>query len=140
LDAWVKLHTKKIQIPKKRLKKDPHRQLMISGPRCWKEMNIQEDLLPSETKTIFNQYEGNYKRVDREPKWTTSERRSLSPRYQNLFLDHCYTCRNFGHKEINCRIIERNNYARNMNGVNSRYGNVCGFVNISYNPFDPLMD
>jgi hypothetical protein len=27
-----------------------------------------------------------------------------------------------------------------MNGVNSRYGNVRGFVNISYNPFDPLMD
>jgi hypothetical protein len=47
---------------------------------------------------------------------------------------------NFGHKEINCRINERNNYARNMNGVNSRYGNVRGFVNISYNPFDPLMD
>jgi hypothetical protein len=89
---------------------------------------------------MFNQYEGNYKRVDHEPKWNTSERRSLTPRYQNLFLGHCYTCKNFGHKEINCRINERNNYARNMNGVNRRYGNNRGFVNISYNSFSPLMD
>jgi hypothetical protein len=26
----------------------------------------------------FNQYEGNYKRVDHEPRWTTSQRRSLT--------------------------------------------------------------
>jgi hypothetical protein len=77
----------------------------------------------------FNQYEGNYRRVDHEPRWTTSQRRSLTPRYQNFFLGHCYTCKNFGHKEINCRINERNNYARNMNGVNRRYGNNHGFVN-----------
>jgi hypothetical protein len=29
---------------------------------------------------------------------------------------------------------------RNMNGVNIRYGNNHGFVNISYNSFSPLMD
>jgi hypothetical protein len=88
----------------------------------------------------FNQYEGNYRRVDHEPRWTTSQRRSLTPRYQNLFLGHCYTCKNFGHKAINCRINERNKYARNMNGVNIRYGNNHGFVNRSYNSFYPLMD
>jgi hypothetical protein len=33
-----------------------------------------------------------------------------------------------------------NKYARNMNGVNRRYGNNCGFVNISYNSFSPLVD
>jgi hypothetical protein len=39
----------------------------------------------------FNQYEGNYIRVDHEPIWTTSQIRSLTPRYQNFFLGHCYT-------------------------------------------------
>jgi hypothetical protein len=56
LDAWVKLHTKKMQIPTRRLNKELHRQLMRSGPgyqkegMITKEMNIQEDLLPSEIK------------------------------------------------------------------------------------------
>ena len=60
------------------------------------------------------------------------QRSPLTPRYQNFFLGHCYTCKNFGHKAINCRINERNMYARNMNGVNRGYGNNCGFVNKSY--------
>jgi hypothetical protein len=71
----------------------------------------------------FNQYEGNYRRIDHEPRWTTSQRSPLTPRYQNFFLGHCYTCKIFGHKAINCIINERNKYARNMNGVNRRYGN-----------------
>jgi hypothetical protein len=83
----------------------------------------------------FNQYEGNYRRIDHEPRWTTSQRSPLTPRYQNFFLGHCYTCKNFGHKAINCKINERNTYARNMNGVNIRYGNNHGFVNRSYNSF-----
>jgi hypothetical protein len=85
-------------------------------------------------------YEGKYRRIDHEPRWTTPQRRSLTPRYQNLFLVHCYTCGNFGHKAINCRINEKNNYASYMNGENSRYGNVCRPINRNYNPFDPLMD
>jgi chromosome segregation ATPase len=28
-----------------------------------------------------NHYEGNYKRIDREPRWTTPERRSRTPRF-----------------------------------------------------------
>jgi hypothetical protein len=88
----------------------------------------------------FNQYEGNYRRIDHGPRWTTSQRSPLTPRYQNFFLGHCYTCKNFGHKAINFRINERNKYTRNMNGVNRRYGNNCGFVNISYNLFYPLME
>jgi hypothetical protein len=87
-----------------------------------------------------NHYEGNYKRIDHEPRWTTPQRRSLTPRYQNLFLGHCYTCENFGHQAINCRINDKNNYASYMNGGNSRYGNVRTPVNKNYNPFDPLMD
>jgi hypothetical protein len=78
-----------------------------------------------------NHYEGNYRRIFHEPRWTTPQRRSIMPRYQHLFL---------GHKAINCRINERNNYASYMNDANSRYGNVCRSVNINYNPFDPLMD
>jgi hypothetical protein len=44
---------KKMKIPTRRLKKELHRQLMRSGPGyqkegvITKEMNIQEDLLPS---------------------------------------------------------------------------------------------
>jgi hypothetical protein len=62
------------------------------------------------------------------------------PRYQNFFLGHCYTCGNFGHKAINYRINERNNYESYMNGENSRYENVHRPFNRNYNPFDPLMD
>jgi hypothetical protein len=87
-----------------------------------------------------NHYEENYRRIDREARWTTPQRRSLTPRYQNFFLGHCYTCGNFGHKAINCRINERNNYTSYINGENSRYGNVRRLFNINYNPFDPLMD
>jgi hypothetical protein len=57
-----------------------------------------------------------------------------------IFLGHFYTCGNFGHKAINCRINERNNYGSYMNGENSRYENVCRPFNRNYNPFDPLMD
>jgi hypothetical protein len=42
-----------------------------------------------------NHYEGNYRRIYHEPRSTTPQRRSLTPRYQNFFLVHCYTCGNF---------------------------------------------
>jgi hypothetical protein len=58
-----------------------------------------------------NNYEGNYIRLDREPRWTTPQIRTLTPRYQNFFLGHFYACVNFGHKAINCRINKMNNYA-----------------------------
>jgi hypothetical protein len=76
-----------------------------------------------------NHYERNYRRIDHEPRWTTPQRISLTPRYRNFFLGNCYTCGNFGHKAINCRINERNNYESYMNGENSIYGNVCRPVN-----------
>jgi hypothetical protein len=34
---------------------------------------------------------------------TTPQRRSLTPRYANLFYGHCFYCTNFGHKVTNCR-------------------------------------
>jgi len=88
----------------------------------------------------FNQYEGNYIRVYHEPRWITSQKTPLTPTYQNFFLGHCYTCKNFGHKAINRRINERNKYTRNMNGVYTIYGNNRGFVNKSYISFYRLMD
>jgi hypothetical protein len=87
-----------------------------------------------------NHYEGNYKRIDPEPRWTTTKTKSFTLRYQNFFLGHCYTSGNFGHKEINCRINEKHNYASYMNRENSIYGNVCRHANKNYNPFDSLMD
>ena len=75
-------------------------------------------------------------------------RRPLSTRYKNIFLCHCYACRNFGHKAIHCKAYARNKYMRNRkhygypkdNHVNNRSGNAQGIVNGNYNPFDPLMD
>jgi hypothetical protein len=65
-----------------------------------------------------------------------------------VFFGHYYACKNFGHKVIHYKINARNNYMRNTNDygypkgnhVNSRSRNSHGFVNINYNPFDPLMD
>jgi hypothetical protein len=74
-------------------------------------------------------YERNYKRIDHEPRWTTPQIISLTPRYRNFFLGNCYTCGSFGHKEINCRINERHNYESYMNGENSIYGNVHRPIN-----------
>jgi hypothetical protein len=86
-----------------------------------------------------NHYEGNYRRIYCEPRWTTPQRRSLTLRYQNFLLGHCYTCGNFGHKAINCTINERHNYASYMNGENGIYVNVHRPINKNYNSFDPLM-
>jgi hypothetical protein len=119
---------------------------MRSGPgyqkegMITKEMNILKRPPTFRNQRSFNQYEGNYRRIDHEPRWTTPQRNPLTPRYQNFFLGYCYTCKIFGHKAINCRINEMNTYARNMNGVNRRHGNNRGFVNKIYNSFSPLMD
>ena len=29
-------------------------------------------------------------------------RRPMTSRYQQIFLGHCYSCNNFGHKALNC--------------------------------------
>jgi hypothetical protein len=38
---------------------------------------------------------------------TTSQRRSFTPRYQNLFYGYCFNCTNFGHKAIDCKAYGR---------------------------------
>jgi myosin heavy subunit len=39
---------------------------------------------------------------------TTPQRRSFTPRYENLFYGHCFYCTNFGHKVADCRDYKRN--------------------------------
>jgi hypothetical protein len=39
---------------------------------------------------------------------TMPERRSFTPRYENLFYGHCFYCTNFGHKVADCRDYKRN--------------------------------
>jgi hypothetical protein len=39
---------------------------------------------------------------------TTPQRRSFTPRYENLFYGHCFNCTKFGHKVAYCRDYKRN--------------------------------
>jgi hypothetical protein len=39
---------------------------------------------------------------------TTPQRRSFTPRYENLFYIHCLYCTNFGHNVADCRDYKRN--------------------------------
>jgi hypothetical protein len=39
---------------------------------------------------------------------TMPQRRSLIPRYANLFYGHYFYCTNFGHKVVDCRDYKRN--------------------------------
>jgi hypothetical protein len=116
-------------------------------PEKVEQQDIRIEFRRNETSRRFspiryerNNYEGNYRKINHEPRLSTPKRRSLTPRYQNFFLGNCDTCGKFGQKAIYCRINERNNYASYMNGENNRYGNVRRHVNKNYNPFDPLMD
>jgi hypothetical protein len=65
----------------------------------------------------FNHCEGNnireyHDQPRHEFRRTTSQIRSYTPRYQNLFYGHCFNCNNFGHKAVDCRSYG-NGQARN---------------------------
>jgi hypothetical protein len=47
-------------------------------------------------------------------KRTTPQRRSFTPRHENLFYGHFFCCTNFGHKVADCRDYKRNVQARNF--------------------------
>ena len=60
----------------------------------------------------FNNCEGNNRREDRDQprhefKRTTSQIRSFTPKYQNLFHGYCFNCTKFGHKVVDCRAYVR---------------------------------
>jgi hypothetical protein len=77
-------------------------------------------------------------------------RRPFTTRYQNLFLGYCFSCNNFGHKEIDCRAYTRSDHVRNINRgpyktskddyVSNKTISSHGFANINYNSFAPLLD
>jgi septal ring factor EnvC (AmiA/AmiB activator) len=52
----------------------------------------------------FNDHDQSKKKFRR----TTPQRRSFTPRYENLFYGHCFYCTNFGHKVADCRDYKRN--------------------------------
>jgi hypothetical protein len=67
----------------------------------------------------FNYCEGNNRIEDRDQprhglRRTISQKRSFTPRYQNLFYGHCFNCTNFGYKFVDCRGYERNSQAINV--------------------------
>jgi len=37
----------------------------------------------------------------------TSYQRTYHPRYESIFLGHCFYCHNFGHKVMNCQALKR---------------------------------
>jgi hypothetical protein len=42
-------------------------------------------------------------------------RRPAIPRYQSIFLGVCYSCNNFGHKAMNCRVYGKGEHMRRRN-------------------------
>ena len=45
---------------------------------------------------------------------TTPQRRSFTSRYQSFFYGYCFTCNNFGHKVVDCRVYGRNAQTRDV--------------------------
>ena len=79
--------------------------LSVKGDK-WISRNCNEEL-----------QEHNISSWNRRSEFRKIERPRKSPliRYGNIFVGHCYACRNFGHKEIHCKAYARNNYMRNIN-------------------------
>jgi len=68
---------------------------------------------------IFNHYEGNNKReyhdhLRHELRRTTSQRGPFASRYQIFFSGYYFTCNNFQHKAVYCRVYRRNIQARDV--------------------------
>jgi hypothetical protein len=60
---------------------------------------------------IFNHDHDQSKKKFRR---TTPQKRSFTPRYENLFYAHCFYCTNFRHKIVDCRDYKRNVQTRNF--------------------------
>jgi hypothetical protein len=77
------------------------------------------------------QEEEGFKRV-------THFRISTTPRYQTIFLGLCYSCNNFGHKDVNCRENNRNRHNRESYAQNGYSRMPSKTYNIRYNKFESL--
>jgi hypothetical protein len=49
----------------------------------------------------------------------TPSRRYSIIRYQSIFFGHCFSCTNFGHKEIDCKAYRRNDSLRNRRKIHN---------------------
>jgi hypothetical protein len=76
-------------------------------PESKKTIEDTSSRIPSMFKPqkIFNHDHDQSKKKFRR---TTPQRRSFTPRYENLFYGHCFYCTNFGHKVVDCRDYKRN--------------------------------
>jgi hypothetical protein len=76
-------------------------------PESKKTIEDTSSRIPSMFKTqkSFNHDHDQSKKKFRR---TTPQRRSFTPRYENLFYGHCFYCTNFGHKVADCRDYKRN--------------------------------
>jgi len=110
--------------------------------------------------TIISTESSSKKRKDDQQKSNSSHnnefKRLVPPRrpftnwYQNLFLGYCFSCNNFGHKEIDCKSYARNDHVRDINRssykivkgdyVSNKTRNSHEFVERNYNSFSPLLD
>jgi hypothetical protein len=63
-----------------------------------------------------------------------SPERNPSNRYQYIFLGYCYSCNNFGHKEVHCKAYRRHN------PKNVQRSQKFNTNKRNYNSFSPLQD
>ena len=58
-------------------------------------------------------------------------RRPMTSRYQQIFLGHCYSCNNFGHKALDCKAYEKvNDYQKNFRKTKSSHQNSTHIKNL----------
>jgi hypothetical protein len=118
-----------------------------------------DNILKGSTNNEGNNTKGNddqqkhdysHKNNKNDFKRVVPPRRPFTNWYQNIFLGHCFSCNNFGHKEIDCRAYARSGHVRDRNRlyyktskddyVRNKTRSSHGFSNRNYNYFSPLLD
>ena len=89
-------------------------------------------------KNDSNQHKSTLPSKENEYRRNTATRRTPLKRYQHLFLGYCFSCNNFGHKELHCRAYRKNNHksVQILGHKNRKNNNNQG--NRNYNSFSPL--
>ena len=86
-------------------------------------------------KTNSNQHKSTLPSKGNENKRNTTSRRTLPKGHRHIFLGYCFSCNNFRHKAVNCRVNERNTF-----GCKSSHKRRISHDSItSHDPFAPLM-
>ena len=82
-------------------------------------------------KTITHKHKSTLPTRVKEDKKNTIIRRN-PPKY--LFIGYCYSCNNFGHKEVHCKAYGQYNRRNVQRYKNNKYN----IEKRNYNSFDPL--